>query len=359
MFRWLTQWIRRPQRARAVVAARRLPTGPATRAPRVTAATLAALGPPAGAAALPADDKVLIAMLDLPIAIGPDRAEVSEVEARIRGMVYDGKLKVPAFPAAAARVFEMVEKPDLDVNELIRVLHLDPAVVAEIVVAANSAMYAGSGAPLDDLRSAVLTLGLQQVGAIAAAVSARALFELQERAEYELFPTLWQAAHAESLVVAFTSSSLAQALRLPRYDRVFLRAVISGVGRTLALRALARQLIDGRCGQMPSLQVIAAAVDTMHREAATMAIAGWSLPASVTLAVDPTNETEKSIVDLVSTLVELRRDPTHLEAAARARVHAQWLGLDAIWLRVILRECSEYAVRVAELVSSTPRPRAH
>ena len=69
------------------------------------------------------------------------------------------------------------------------------SMLAEIVVTANSALYSGSGAPLDDLRSAVVTLGLQQVGAIAAAVSARALFEDQARAEYDLYPTLWQAAH--------------------------------------------------------------------------------------------------------------------------------------------------------------------
>lgn len=358
MIGWLTRWIRRPPRARAVIVAGRQPAGPPARTPRGTAATLAALALPTGPAALPPDDQSLIAMLDLPIATGPDRAEVSEVEARIRGMVYDGKLEVPSFPAAAARVLEMVERTDLDINELVRVLHWDPAVVAEIVVTANSALFAG-GAPLDDLRSAVVMLGLQQVGSIAAAVSARALFEDQARAEYDLFPTLWQAAHTESLVVAFTSSWLAQALRQPRYDRVFLRAVIGGVGRTLALRALARQLLDGRCEQMPSLPVIAAAVDTMHREAAAMAIAGWSLPASVTRAVDPSNEIERSIVDLVATLVELRRDPTHVEAAARARAHAQRLGLDASWLRVILRECSESAARVAELVRSTPRPRAH
>lgn len=281
----------------------------------------------------------------------PDPEVVAVLEQCILGELANSTFAIPPFPSSATRVLELVEKPDLDLNELVRALHWEPAIVAQIVRVASSVAVKRGG--FDDLRGALLALGVAEVGSIAAAVSASSLYEVGSRAEFELFPDLWRGVHRDALVVAFTSSWLAQARNVPRYDRVFLRSIIAGMAPMLGLRALAVPLLDGRCVKCPD-EEISSAVDAVRTKTYAMAIERWSLPPTVASVVDPASETERVIVELVITLLELRRHPYSAAAAIAIRDHACALGLDANWLRVLVAECDKATGHVAEILSPPP-----
>jgi HDOD domain len=283
----------------------------------------------------------------------PDPALVADLAERILAELASSDLAIPPFPSSAGRVLELVAQPALDLNELVRVLHWEPSVVAEIVRVANSCAYGRDG--FDDLRGALIALGMTEVGSIAASVAARSLFEVGSRAELALFPERWHDVHRDALVVAFTASWLAQARNLPRYDRVFLRSVIAGTAPMLALRALAVQLLDGRCPR-PAAEAISAAVDAVRAQAYDMAIVRWALPPSVASVVDPASQTERQIVELVTSIVELRRHPERVAVAVAACEHARALGLDARWLRVLVAECDTATERVTAILAPPAGP---
>jgi HD-like signal output (HDOD) protein len=321
---------------------------PARRAPR------AVTRPPVTTAVptertLSTDD--VIAAVGAMAARVPDPAVVAAIEARILAEL-EAELVIPPFPASATRVLELVNKADLDLTELVRVLAWEPPVVAEIVRVASSVAVRRDG--FDDLRGALIALGMAEVGSIAASVSARSLFELQARAELALFPDRWMAVHRDALIVAFTASWLAQARNLPRYDRVFLRGVIAGTAPMLALRALAVQLIDGRVA-MPPAEELSAAIDLVRGRAFELALARWNLPPAVASVVDPASRTEHAIVELVTGLIALRRHPDRTVTALAVRDHARALGLDAKWLHVLVGECDAAAARVSAILAP-PEP---
>ncbi|HEY0994049.1 MAG TPA: HDOD domain-containing protein, partial [Kofleriaceae bacterium] len=139
----------------------------------------------------------------------PDPEVVKILEQCILTELATSSFAIPPFPSSATRVLELVEKADLDLNELVRALHWEPAIVAQIVRVASSVAVKRGG--FDDLRGALLALGVAEVGSIAAAVAAGSLYEVGSRAEFELFPELWRGVHRDALVVAFTASWLAQA----------------------------------------------------------------------------------------------------------------------------------------------------
>lgn len=285
----------------------------------------------------------------------PDPAVTTALEARILAeLATASELVIPPFPGSATRVLELVAKPDLDLNELVRALHWEPPVVAEIVRVASSVAVRRDG--FDDLRGALLALGMSEVGSIAAAVSARSLFEVQSKAELSLFPERWLEVHRDALVVAFTASWLAQARNLPRYDRVFLRGVIAGTAPMLALRAIAVQLLDGRM-TMPPPEELGAALDAARGQAFALAITRWALPPAVASVIDPAGRTEHAIVELITHLVELRRYPHRLATAETVRAHAAALGLDTKWLHVLIGECDNAAARVTAILAPPPAPR--
>lgn len=306
----------------------RRPVGESLQAPLTIEDTLAAVGGVAGRV--------------------PDADTVAMLAERIVAELASSELAIPPFPSSAGRVLELVAQPALDLNELVRVLHWEPAVVAEIVRVANSVAFGRDG--FDDLRGALIALGMAEVGSIAASVAARSLFEVGSRAELELFPERWHDVHRDALVVAFTASWLAQARNVPRYDRVFLRSVIAGTAPMLALRALAVQLLDGRCAR-PGGEEISAAVDAVRAQAYDMAIARWALPPSVASVVDPASHTERQVVELVTAVVELRRHPHRASAAIAICDHARALGLDAKWLRVLVAECDTATERVTAILA--------
>jgi hypothetical protein len=281
----------------------------------------------------------------------PDPEVVAALEQCILDELANSTFAIPPFPSSATRVLELVEKPDLDLNELVRALHWEPAIVAQIVRLASSVAVKRGG--FDDLRGALLALGVTEVGSIAAAVAASSLYEVGSRAEFELFPDLWRGVHRDALVVAFTASWLAQARNVPRYDRVFLRSIIAGMAPMLGLRALAVPLLDGRCVKCPNEEV-SSAVDAVRAKTYAMAIERWSLPPTVASVVDPASETERVIVELVISLLELRRHPYSAAAAIAIRDHACTLGLDTNWLRVLVGECDKAIGHVAEILAPPP-----
>lgn len=283
----------------------------------------------------------------------PDPEVVAELAQSILSELATSSFAIPPFPSAATRVLELVEQPDLDLNELVRALHWEPEIVAQIVRVASSVAVRRGG--FDDLRGALLALGVAEVGSIAAAVSARSLYEVGSRAEFELFPDLWRGVHRDALVVAFTASWLAQARNVPRYDRVFLRSIIAGMAPMLGLRAVAAPLLDGRRLKCPN-EEIASAVDAVRTQTYAMAIERWALPPAVASVVDPASDTERQIVELVTQLVELRHHPYRASAALAIRDHARALGLDVNWLRVLVAECEKATQQVTEILAPTAKP---
>ncbi len=290
----------------------------------------------------------MLAIVAAPPVDVPEPGAVAACEQRMRDELTSAAFDLPPFPGAAARVLELTERPQLDLNELVSALHWEPAVVAHVLAMASSVQY--RGAPIDDLRTAVLQLGLAEVGAIAAAVASRSLYEAASHAEYDLFPEQWLAARRETLAVGFTAGWLAQARHVSRHDRVFLRAVFGGAGRAVALRALATQVISNGYA-LPAPSVIARAVDGVHREARDLMFERWALPPTVVRVLDPSNHIEVGIVELVAGLAELRRAPFGRDALLQVRAHSTRLGIEGGWLKTVLRELDEANGRVNALLT--------
>lgn len=80
------------------------------------------------------------------------------IEARIN------KLKnLPALPEASAKILEAVNDPDIEIERLVKVISLSPALVARLLGLANSAFF-GQSNQIDDLHTAIVrVLGLQLV----------------------------------------------------------------------------------------------------------------------------------------------------------------------------------------------------
>lgn len=121
----------------------------------------------------------------------------------------NGLKNLPALPEASIRILDAVNDPDVEIEKLVEVLSLSPALVARFLGLANSA-YFGQPRHIKDLRSAIIqVLGLRLVRSLAVGV----VLNVQlDASKCKNFDTRYFWLH--SLMTAVTAQKLAAGSRI-------------------------------------------------------------------------------------------------------------------------------------------------
>lgn len=163
----------------------------------------------------------------------------------------EGTAVVPAFPLVASRLVDSLEQPDVDVDRVDEIISQDASITSQVIRAANSALYSPVS-PINDLRHALMQLGFRETANVAMAAACRTLFAMENRAELQLFPAIWERLWESSLCGAYTARLLAAELKLGDPGRVFLSAMFRDVGALLILKLVASGLVNGLLRREPS-----------------------------------------------------------------------------------------------------------
>jgi HD-like signal output (HDOD) protein len=98
-------------------------------------------------------------------------------------------------------VLDLVRDPDVEVAELARLIEIDAALSAGVLVLANSPVFRGVSV-VQTVRDAVARLGLSEVARLASALAARSLYAPEVRAEFEMFGLVWNGLFYHAATVA-------------------------------------------------------------------------------------------------------------------------------------------------------------
>ena len=335
--------------------------------------------PPAAAEALPAAEDPFAPFgralgVDVPGELPPDpEQEVLDLELADRILAHFRANRPPpaSFPALSLQILNLVARPDAEVGELARLITRDPALSAGILSVANSAYYRGA-MEVETVRDAITRLGLNEVGRVAGAVSARTLFNPRMRAEQAVFASRWNALFHHAVTVASGAASLAARNRRVRSDRAYLGGLLHDVGMSLALRSLAALVLHGKLdpgkldpgkpdpGKLDPRSDDARVdrvLDRVHAEVGGEAHQAWNLPQYLTvLAVryhDPEIPASEEFVDLhavrLASAIDDLRGPFAGRGARELVQSAGALQLGPFAVRALAAELREAEVRTAVL----------
>ena len=134
---------------------------------------------------------------------------------------------IATVPAVVARVVALVDDPDSDLREIARVIEGDPALAAQLLRVANSALYARGG-PIASIESGVQALGAKAVRQL---VLTSAILHTFAGPTLALAERLWQ----HSLRSAAWAHELGRQLGLP--DDAFLHGLLHEIGHLALLQA--------------------------------------------------------------------------------------------------------------------------
>jgi HD-like signal output (HDOD) protein len=141
----------------------------------------------------------------------------------------EDRLDLPAFPDAVLRIQNALQSADSSAKDIVAILSSDPALAAEVLRTANSAIFKPADKEITDLRNAVTRLGLNMVRTIAVAFAMRQLrkrdvYSPAGRAEIE---SIWR----DSLDLAALCYVVAKHCTPLNADQALLAGLLHGLGR--------------------------------------------------------------------------------------------------------------------------------
>ncbi len=188
-----------------------------------------------------------------------------------------GQGELPVFPTVATQLVDLLEQPNADLRDVEALIVRDQAIASDVLRTANSVLFTGA-MPVQSVRQAALRLGFRETAQAAMTAAYRALFDVENRAEVDVFPNVWRALWNESLVCAFGGRLLARELKQGAPERVFLGAMFRNVGNLLVLKIVARGLVRGRLRTRPAEAELAAVMSALHARLGSSYLRGCSMP---------------------------------------------------------------------------------
>ncbi len=254
---------------------------------------------------------------------------------------------LPAFPAIAAKILNLMDEPNPDLDAMVEVISQDAMISAQVLRMASSAFYS-RGAEVTSVKMAAARLGVRAVSSVAVAAATRALLDAQERESNECFRESWRALADYSIVCAVSARWLSTALGRADSEQAFLGGLLHDLGKMVALRVAGQMVQTGDLSATVAPIVLERVLELAHIELGVNLSAIWELPGIVgyvcgkhhesTPGSEPVNDA-LHVVRIASALTEARINPLHRPELERELTwSASALGIEPGPLQAIAAE---------------------
>ena len=190
-----------------------------------------------------------------------------------------GDLVLPTLPRAAAEIQAMVDAPEIDMKRISRALERDPALAAQVLRTANSAVY-GARQRIESMNKAVAFLGVRNLRSALVTAAARRVFVSRHPKINETLAKVWE----HSVAVALLSRDVIGIAGSKDNENAYLAGLLHDVGKAV----VAVYLLDFESSLSPReaetwldfgqwVQVI----EDIHRPIGAAVVEAWKLPEAV------------------------------------------------------------------------------
>jgi diguanylate cyclase (GGDEF)-like protein len=265
--------------------------------------------------------------------------------------------RLPSLPAIALEVIELCRHDDINIKQIARTISNDPALSSKILRTVNSAFY-GLSQPVGTISHALVILGLNSVKTLALGFT---LVQAYKGVGGESFDvsTLWR----RVLYSAVGARSIAQKVKLPEVEEIFLAALLQDLGVMAMLQTLGPEyvkLLIEVDGDWDRLWVHERKnLDLDHPRVGEAMAKNWKLPPVLVAPIryheqpesGPT-QTENVVkaVALGSIVADIfvHKDPTPAAARYRTMAH-RWFGFGDVDAKELLEVIGQGTQEIGKL----------
>jgi HD-like signal output (HDOD) protein len=260
-----------------------------------------------------------------------------------------GRVDLPSFPDAAARVQQVLSDESVTGERIARVVSSDAGLAARILTMANSTLLHRGGPPITDLKTAITRIGHENIRTAALAYATAQLRRASELSHIRHY--LDQCWH-EGVVVAALARAIAKESARLRTDEAMLAGLLHNIGKIYILARTPKDEADYFGSDPGELR-------GWHPGIGQALIENWKLGDELASAVAGQFELDRShvgapdlqdllivAVDIATQMAEHRTDDAGLARMPAARA----LGLDdAALVRIVLESKTDIEMLQAAL----------
>ena len=192
---------------------------------------------------------------------------------------------VPSMPQVVLRFLEIMQDPEFDYADLVKVLSTDPGTVSEVLRLANSALF-GVRHKVVSIRQGLTLLGPKRTRSL---LLGRYLVDVMSNKDTPGLDMsyFWRRSLASSVV----ASNFCDVLLPQRRDESFIGALLADIGVPILADSFPQTFgpLAARYAPHatpPTAEEELAAVEVTHAQVSAMVLAHWTLPDSITHAVN-------------------------------------------------------------------------
>jgi len=197
-------------------------------------------------------EDILNKVLSLESADGETTTEKAHGNPALQGKIIQNKiladigyqlknelLVLPSMPDIAFKIRTAIEDEDSDINDVIKIINMDPPSVALLVNTANSVLYNPSGGKIENCKAACMRLGGKMIMNLVLSHATKELFKSDSTALNKKMSEMWQ----HSVRVAAISSVLARLTPGFDHEKALLAGLLHNIGSVAILNYLSREKI--------------------------------------------------------------------------------------------------------------------
>ena len=164
----------------------------------------------------------------------PSDLKPAEITTQIKTQIISDIDGIPTFPENLIHLQRLCNDPESPIEQIVKMIKVDPALSSDVIKLSNSAGIAPYKR-IEDIKTAVVTIGMKNLNAIIVASNARRI--LNER--YSSFEMIWE--HCNK--VAFYARTTAIMYHLTGIiDNVYMAGLLHDLGK-IVLMAMDRRLV--------------------------------------------------------------------------------------------------------------------
>lgn len=209
-----------------------------------------------------------------PAGTRPEAGDERSLLDQALAFAAERRITLPVFSDVAMTLQQASREEQYDIAAIERAIESDPALVAEVLRAANSAFFGGLS-QVASVRAALLRLGLPRVTNLVFMASEKSRYAARHVDIAVYLRELWHHASASALAAEW----IARKVRFPQHgDTVFIGALVHDIGKLFLLRVLDEMAHHGRYAGVVSVALVRELLDSAHADIGYRLLAGWHLP---------------------------------------------------------------------------------
>lgn len=205
--------------------------------------------------------------------VSPLVKAVGPAPAVVRGSAQSASAPKADFPAVGdtiARIERLRAQPNVGVADVEKAIIHDPALVAAVIRASNSAQYR-SPRMVTNVRDAVVRMGMQQVFSVMVASTVVRGLQLASPRGHGLLQQLWKTA----MLTGELGRCIAESEQLPRPEELYLAALLHNLGEMVLVW---RHFQQGGDESPQAMRELGLLVAREHEAVGRATASAWGLP---------------------------------------------------------------------------------